>query len=136
MSEAAIETLLSLKQNNNIENGMFHMLDILNFIMEDSYIFMVFLDNLALYLQNTFDTTCHYDKEKGIYVESYDAISQSLIVASDEQKHIAIGKKLNYQVAGQNAHMTKHVSVSILESHAMLIIQKIINEWQRNYRLD
>ena len=136
LSEAAVETLLRLKPNNDIENEMFQMLDVLNFIMEDHYIFMMFLDNLALYLQNPFDTPCHYDEEKGIYVESYDAISQSPIVVSNGQKHIAIGKKLNYQVAGQDAYMTKHVSVSILESHAMLIMQKIINEWQRNYRLE
>ena len=67
-------------------------MDALKFCLE-SPLFDDFLENLSLYLDNPYDTPCHYDSEKNIFVESTEP--QSPILFETDEKRIAVGKTVH-----------------------------------------
>lgn len=107
--------------------------DILNYIMDDYYTFATFLSNLSLYFDNEYDTPVHFDKEKGIFVESGD-ITENSIVRTNGERYLSVGKRLDNDVCGHPAYKSISVPVSILESHALHCIQETINLWKQKYR--
>lgn len=125
LSENAIEALKIIKRSNYINT--------LNFIMRDYALLGAFLSNVELYLNNKFDTPVHFDDRLGIFVESKD-VSDSPILISNSEKYMSIGKKLDYEVAGQTAFETISVPVSILESHALHCIQQLLDNWKKEYK--
>lgn len=135
LSGTAIDNLINIKKNDYYYkndklnySGYTTKMDALKFCLE-SPLFDDFLENLSLYLDNPYDTPCHYDSEKNIFVESTEP--QSPILFETDEKRIAVGKKLGYDVAGTAAYRTRHIPVSILESHAMISMENIIREWKR-----
>lgn len=125
LSENAIEALKIIKRSNYINT--------LNFIMRDYALLGTFLSNVELYLNNKFDTPVHFDDRLGIFVESKD-VSDSPVLISSNEKYVSIGKKLDYEVAGQAAFETLSVPVSILESHALHCIQQLLDDWKKEYK--
>lgn len=125
LSENAIEALKIIKRSNYINT--------LNFIMRDYALLGAFLSNIELYLNNKFDTPVHFDDRLGIFVESKD-VSDSPVLISSNEKYVSIGKKLDYEVAGQAAFETLSVPVSILESHALHCIQQLLDDWKKEYK--
>ena len=122
LSYSSIKSLKILKRSNDI--------DILNFIMND---YFSFLSNINLYLNNKFDTPVHFDEHLGIFVESKD-VSDNSILMRGKERYIGIGKKLDYEIAGQAAFETLCVPVSILETHALHCIQRSLDDWKKLYK--
>lgn len=121
----SIKTLEILKRSEYIE--------IINYIMNDYSSFGAFLSNLSLYFDNEYDTPVHFDKEKGIFVES-DDITDSPILMTNGERYLSIGKRIDEDVCGHPAYKSISVPVSILESHALHCMQEIIDEWKKNYK--
>lgn len=122
----AIKTLKILKRSEYI--------NILNYLMSDYFLFATFLNNLSLYFYNEYDTPVHFDKDLGIFVESYDGVSESPITTTDGSHFVSIGKKMSENVCGHPAYQTISVPVSILESHALHCIQEILDTWKTKYQ--
>lgn len=125
LSENAIEALKIIRHSDYINT--------LNFIMRDYALLGAFLSNIELYLNNKFDTPVHFDDRLGIFVESKD-VSDNPILISSKEKYVSIGRKLDYEVAGQTAFETLSVPVSILESHALHCIQQLLDDWKKEYK--
>ena len=51
-----------------------------------------------------------------------------------KERYIGIGKKLDYEIAGQAAFETLCVPVSILETHALHCIQRSLDDWKKLYK--
>lgn len=127
LSEDAISTLKSLNNSS--------LLDILNFMLSDKELLCIFLDNLSLYVNNTYQIPCHYDSATQLYVPNEDTLSKKSFIASDKKQHyIALGKKQPEQICGQDVYETRLVPVSILESHAIRIIEKVIDKWKDKWK--
>lgn len=125
LNENAIEALKIIKRSDYINT--------LNFIMRDYALLGTFLSNIELYLNNKFDTPVHFDDRLGIFVESKDVSDNPILISSNE-KYVSIGRKLDYEVAGQTAFETLSVPVSILESHALHCIQQLLDDWKKEYK--
>lgn len=126
LNGTSIETLKMLKRSEYI--------GILNYIMSDYFTFASFLNNLSLYFHNDFTVPVHFDKEKGIFVESNDGLSDSPIITANGQRYFYIGKEMDEKICGHTAYQTMRVPVSILESHALHCIQEIIDAWQKDFK--
>lgn len=126
LSENAIYTLKSLNGSN---------IDMLNFMLSDRELIYTFLDNMSLYVNNTYQIPCHYDSTTQLYVPNEDTLSEKSFIASDKkQRYIALGKKQPEQICGQDIYETRLVPVSILESHAIRIIEKVIDKWKDRWK--
>lgn len=134
LSRTAIQTLESLKNREILADEDFHCTDLLNFILSNKTSFCVFLDYLGLYINNTYDTPCYLDPNKHIYTPvPDDNIRNTDFVQSKNQHYIAVGKKQKEKVCGEDAYQTICLPVSLLESHALRIVEEVINEWKRNF---
>lgn len=122
---AAIDTLKKLHNPNGLG-----LINILNYIMNDYFSFSVFLHNLSLYFHNDYDTPVHFDNKKGIFVKT--PTMNSPILKHDEP-YIYIGKETKNSTTANPFYETIGVPVSILKSHALHSIEKIIDIWQEKY---
>lgn len=128
LSNDAIETLKTIAIRAKIQLGgsASKRLDTLNYILKDGETFEEFLSNLALYIDNNYKTPLYRDPDKQCYVDV------SYVCANGER-----GMAFGYQTKdnkGNDGYESIGVSVDILESHAMLKMQEIMNNWKRSYK--
>lgn len=121
-----IDAINTLKRVKNLWNT--RRLDALNYIMQNTELFLDFLDNLSIYLDNQYTIPIAYDKERGHYPCGYK-------VAGEEGYGITFGKEMIDNM-GNIGYEQIGVSANILESHCMLQMQKIINDWQTNKQIN
>ena len=90
---------------------------LLNFIMKDSKLFLGFLNELSLYVNNDY-IPIFYDEKSGSYIDS--------------RSHggVLFGKKTTDN-KGNPGWSVLATETNILESHAMLQIQNILSEWKK-----
>lgn len=135
LSDTSIQTLISCKTGGILHDDDFPIIDLLNFILSDNVLFRDFLNYLGLYINNTYDTPCYRDPDKHIYVPvPDDNIRNTPFVLSKNERYIAVGKKQKEKVCGEDAYQTICLPVSLLESHAVRIIQSVIDEWKRKWK--
>ena len=134
LSKKAIGTLLSLNKRGILADEDFSSLDLLNFILSDRTLFCDFLDYLGLYVNNTYDTPCYLDPNKHVYIPvPDDNIRNTPFVVAKNERYIAVGKKQPEKVCGEDAYQTICLPVSLLESHALRIVQSVIDKWKNKY---
>lgn len=134
LSKTAIQTLSSLRNRGILADDEFSSLDLLNFILSDRTLFCDFLDYLGLYINNTYDIPCYLDPNKHIYVPvPDDNIRNTPFLVAKNERYIAVGKKQPEKVCGEDAYQTICLPVSLLESHAIRIVEGIINEWKKRF---
>lgn len=134
LSRTAIQTLSSLSNRGILADEDFSSLDLLNFILSDRTLFCDFLDYLGLYVNNTYDTPCYFAPDKHVYIPiPDDNIRNTPFVTSKNERYIAVGKKQSEKVCGEDAYQTICLPVSLLESHAIRIVEGVINEWKKKY---
>lgn len=135
LSDAAIQTLISCKTGGILADKDFPTIDLLNFILSDKVLFHDFLNYLGLYINNTYDTPCYLDPDKHVYVPvPDDNIRNTPFVVAKNERYIAIGKKQTEKVCGEDAYQTINLPVSLLESHAIRIVQSVIDKWKNKYK--
>lgn len=118
----SIDAINTLKRVKNFWN--LRSLDALNYIMQNTELFLDFLGNLAIYLDNQYTIPIAYDKERGYYPCGYK-------VTGEDGYGITFGKEIKDNM-GNIGYEQIGISANILESHCMLEMQKIINDWQKN----
>lgn len=112
LSDDSINTLKTVKKHwNERENNT------LNYMMKDSDLFLDFLRWLSIYIDNKYTIPLAYDSEKG-YFPCNNALNS-----------VVLGKKIGDN-KGNDGFKSIGVGVDILESHAMLKMQEIMNEWK------
>ena len=116
LSDDAISTLKKVKGNWNDRE-----LRTLNFIMKNSVLFLDFLKWLSVYIDNQYTIPVTYTNDKGHIQCGYTV---------NGENGIEFGKKTKDN-KGNDGYETLGVGVDILESHAMLKIQKIMNVWKK-----
>lgn len=122
LSETAINTLKSVNKHYNSD-----LINILNFIMNDTDTFEEFLANLTIYLSNKYTIPLYFDKEKRKYIDT------SYTTANGES-----GMMFGYTIKdnkGNDGYEIKGTTTSIMESHAMLQIQEIMIKWKNRKKL-
>lgn len=135
LSDAAIQTLISCKTGGILADEDFPTIDLLNFILSDKVLFHDFLNYLGLYINNTYDTPCYLDPNKHVYVPiPNDNIRNTPFVDAKNERYIAIGKKQSEKICGEDAYQTICLPVSLLESHAIRIVQSVIDKWKNKYK--
>ena len=135
LSDAAIQTLISCKTGGILADEDFPTIDLLNFILPDKVLFHDFLNYLGLYINNTYDTPCYLDPDKHVYVPvPDDNIRNTPFVVAKNERYIAVGKKQTEKVCGEDAYQTICLPVSLLESHAIRIVQNVIDKWKNKYK--
>ena len=135
LSDAAIQTLISCKTGGILADEDFPTIDLLNFILSDKVLFHDFLNYLGLYINNTYDTPCNLDPNKHLYVPIPNLnIRNTPIVDAKNERYIAIGKKQSEKICGEDAYQTICLPVSLLESHAIRIVQSVIDKWKNKYK--
>ena len=135
LSDTSIQTLISCKTGGILADDDFPVIDLLNFILSDEVLFHDFLNYLGLYINNTYDTPCYRDPDKHIYVPvPDDNIRNTPFVKSKDEHYIAIGKKQKEKICGKDAYQTINLPVSLLESHAVRIIQNVIDKWKDKWK--
>jgi len=112
----AINTLKRVKKLWSIRS-----LDALNYIMQNTELFLDFLDNLSIYLDNQYTIPITSDNEGQYYPCGYKVAGKY---------GISFGKEIKDNM-GNIGYEQVGVSANILESHCMLQMQKIINDWQK-----
>ena len=55
-------------------------------------------------------------------------------VVAKNERYIAVGKKQTEKVCGEDAYQTICLPVSLLESHAIRIVQNVIDKWKNKYK--
>lgn len=133
LSDAAIQTLISCKTGGILADEDFPTIDLLNFILSDKTLFHDFLNYLGLYLNNTYDTPCYLDHGIAKPLPD-DTIRNTSFVLSKNERYIAIGKKQKEKVCGEDAYQTISLPVSLLESHAIRIVEHIIDQWKDKWK--
>lgn len=134
LSRTAIQTLSSLSNRGILADDEFSSLDLLNYILSDRTLFCDFLDYLGLYVNNTYDIPCYRDPDKHIYVPvPDDNIRNTSFLQTKNERYIAVGKKQPEKVCGEDAYQTICLPVSLLESHAIRIVEGVINEWKKRF---
>lgn len=101
-----IEGLWSKKEKNT-----------LNYIMKDTDLFIDFLEWLSIYIDNEYIIPLAYDKEKGLFP------------CDNPLNSVVLGKKVKDN-KGNDGFEIIGIGIDILESHAMLKMQEIINTWK------
>ena len=135
LSDAAIQTLISCKTGGILADEDFPTIDLLNFILSDKVLFHDFLNYLGLYINNTYDTPCYLDPDKHVYVPiPDDNIRNTPFVVAKNERYIAVGKKQSEKVCSEDAYQTICLPVSLLESHAIRIVQSVIDKWKNKYK--
>lgn len=113
LSDNSIATLKKVKKNWDKREK-----NILNYIMKDSDLFLDFLGWLSLYIDNEYTIPLAYDKEKGAFP------------CNNAMGSVVLGKKIKDN-KGNDGYKMIGIGVDILESHAMLKMQEIINTWKK-----
>ncbi len=103
------------------------LINVVNYILQNTYAFIDFLRNLSLYMHNEYTTPLFYDPQTGKFVDcSYHTATGD---------GITFGKQEIIDNKGTLGWRVKGVSTNILESHAILQLLNIIYEWKKNYNL-
>lgn len=128
LSDNAIKTLETIKfrSTKSLSDFASRRLDILNYILTDGETFEKFLDNLTIFIDNKYQTPVFWDPEKHCYINT------GYKYANGE-----IGLTLGHLVKdnkGNDSYETLGIGINILESHAMLQIEHLINKWKDSYR--
>lgn len=128
LSDDAINTLkaINFRANKQIGDYASKNLSILNFILKDGDAFEDFLSNLTLFIDNNYKTPIFWDPEKHCYIDTGYRYANG-----------DIGMTFGYLTKdnkGNDGYASLGVSVDILESHAMLQVQKIMNDWKEGYK--
>lgn len=135
LSKKAIKTLLSCKNGNILADENFHTMDLLNFILSDQNLFSFFLNYLGLYVNNTYNIPCYSDPNTHLATPlPDDHVRDKSFISGKNERYIAIGKKQEKQVCGNDAYQTIMLPVSALtEPHALHMIENVIDEWKKKY---
>jgi len=113
LSEDSINTLKKVKRNWDSKER-----EALNYVMKNSDLFLDFLTWLSVYIDNKYTIPLASDKEKGYFP------------CNNSFGNIALGKLMKDN-KGNEGYKTIEISVDILESHAMIKMQKIIDIWKK-----
>ena len=91
INDNAIQTLKSLKSTYDFE----HTMNILNFIMTDTYLFGSFLGYLRDYIEPNYTIPIHPERDKDTgnisYIENLDIESDSIL--TNKERLVYLGKK-------------------------------------------
>lgn len=116
LSDNAISTLKKVNGNWNSRESK-----TLNYIMKNSVLFLDFLKWLSVYIDNQYTIPVMHTDDKG-YIECGYTVNG--------EKGIEFGKEIKDN-KGNDGYETLGVGVDILESHAMLQMQKVMNAWKK-----
>lgn len=130
LSKDAINTLKTINFRANTQLGEFSSkcLSTLDYILKDGDTFEDFLSNLTLFIDNNYKTPIFWDPEKHCYIDTGYRYANG-----------DIGVTFGYLTKdnkGNDGYSPLGVSVDILESHAMLQVQKIMNDWKDSYKMN
>ncbi len=112
LSDDSINTLKKVKGLWNKKEK-----NTLNYIMKNTDLFLDFLKWLSIYIDNEYIIPLAYDKEKGQFP------------CNNPLNSVVLGKKVKDN-KGNEGFKSIGISIDILESHAMLKMQEIINTWK------
>jgi len=112
LSEESINTLKKVKKNWDSKER-----EALNYVMKDSDLFLDFLKWLSIYMDNKYTIPLAHDKEKGDFP------------CNNSFGDIVLGELIKDN-KGNDGYKTIGIGVDILESHAMRMMQKIIDIWK------
>lgn len=128
LSDDAIKTLKTIKFRSikSISDSPSKQLNILNYILKSEKEFEDFLTNLALFMDNNYETSVFWDNEKHRYVDTGYR-------SADGEIGVTFGY-LTKDNKGNDGYKTIGVGIDILESHAMLKMQEIIKTWKNSYK--
>lgn len=114
LSDDSINTLKIVKKHWNERTK-----NILDYIMKDSYLFLDFLEWLSMYIDNEYTTPLATDEYN------------QLIPCNNPMGDVVLGKKIK-DTKGNDGYESIGIGVDILESHAMIQMQKIIDKWKNS----
>lgn len=118
LSDNSISTLKRVNTNWNPRE-----IKMLNYIMTDTYSFLEFLKWLSIYIDNQYTIPITHT-DKGLIQCGYTVNGENAI---------ELGKKIKDN-KGNDGYESIGVGVDILESHAMLQMQKIMNQWRDSFK--
>lgn len=130
LNNFAISTLKSLKNTYDFE----HTMNILNFIMTDTYLFGSFLGYLRDYIEPNFTIPIHPERDKDTgnisYIENLDIESDSIL--TNKERLVYLGKKSG-EFDGKPLYDTKGIPVENLSRMNLLLVEEIFKTWKDQY---
>lgn len=93
--------------------------DTLNYVMKNPDLFLEFLYWLSIYIDNKYTIPLAHDKEKGDFP------------CNNALGGIVLGQKIKDN-KGNDGYNMIGIGIDILESHAMIKMQEIINTWKQS----
>lgn len=130
LNNFAIATLKSLKKTYDYD----HTMDILNFIMTDTYLFGSFLGYLRDYIEPNFTIPVHPERDKDTgnisYVENLDVESSSIFI--NKERSIYLGRK-NGEFNGKPLYDIQGIPIENLSRMNLLLVEEIFKTWKDKY---
>jgi len=130
LNNFAISTLKSLKNTYDFE----HTMNILNFIMADTYLFGSFLGYLRDYIEPNFTIPIHPERDKDTgkisYIENLDIESNSIL--TNKERCTYLGRKSG-EFDGKPLYDTKRIPIENLSRMNLLLVEEIFKVWKDKY---
>ena len=130
LNDNAIQTLKSLKSTYDFE----HTMNILNFIMTDTYLFGSFLGYLRDYIEPNYTIPIHPERDKDTgnisYIENLDIESDSIL--TNKERLVYLGKKSG-EFDGKPLYDTKGIPIENLSRMNLLLLEEIFKTWKDQY---
>lgn len=130
LEDSSIETLKNLRKDYYFEKD----LEILNYIMSDTYTFRQFLNCIKDYIATDYTIPLHPElHNKNIkYVENLDIETDNSILVNHERR-MYVGKKSG-EYNGEPLYAIKTIPISQLSTLNLLWIQEMLQIWKQNYK--
>ena len=126
----AISTLKSLKNTYDFE----HTMNILNFIMADTYLFGSFLGYLRDYIEPNFTIPIHPERDKDTgnisYIENLDIESNSIL--TNKERSYILEEKAENLMANRSMNC-KGIPIENLSRMNLLLVEEIFKVWKDKY---
>lgn len=130
LNNFAIATLKSLKKAYDYD----HTMDILNFIMTDTYLFGSFLGYLRDYIEPNFTIPLHPERDEATgnisYIENLDIESSSTLIS--KERSIYLGRK-NGEFNGKPLYDIQGIPIENLSRMNLLLLEEIFKVWKDQY---
>lgn len=130
LNNFAITTLKSLKKAYDYD----HTMDILNFIMTDTYLFGSFLGYLRDYIEPNFTIPLHPERDEATgnisYIENLDVESSSTLIS--KERSIYLGRK-NGEFNGKPLYDIQGIPIENLSRMNLLLLEEIFKVWKDQY---
>lgn len=130
LNNFAIATLKSLKKAYDYD----HTMDILNFIMTDTYLFGSFLRYLRDYIEPNFTIPLHPERDEATgnisYIENLDVESSSTLIS--KERSIYLGRK-NGEFNGKPLYDIQGIPIENLSRMNLLLVEEIFKVWKDQY---